>query len=179
LVLSAWSRANLRCMKLAGLVIVALLAIPLVATAQQPSPDQKKLDVMVGKWNIEIDTKATPLSPANKASGTEECQWFANRHVVCRSEAKGSAGMYSQMRTLSYLPARKQYVAYTIDSLGSAVVAYGQVTSDTWTFTTDQPAFNIRLTLKIAAGAYTALAEFAGADGKFVPLSEVKGMRAK
>jgi hypothetical protein len=87
--------------------------------------------------------------------------------------------MYSQMRTLSYLPARKQYVAYTIDSLGSAVVAYGQVTGDTWTFTTDQPAFNIRLTLKIAAGAYTALAEFAGADGKFVPLSEVKGTRAK
>jgi hypothetical protein len=167
-----------------NLLIAGLLTIPSIAAAQtaaagQPSPDQKKLDVMVGKWSIEVDTKATPLSPANKASGTEECQWFANRHVVCRSEAKGSAGTYSQMRTLSYLPARKQYVAYTIDSLGSALVAYGQVSGDTWTFTTDQPAFNIRLTLKIAAGAYTALAEFAGADGKFVPLSEVKGTRAK
>ena len=161
------------------LLIVVVLAAPSVAVAQQPSPDQKKLDVMVGKWNIEVDTKATPLSPANKATGTEECQWFANRHVVCRSEAKGSAGTYSQMRTLSYVPARKEYAAYTVDSLGSALVAYGQVNGDTWTFSTDQKAFNIRLTLKIAAGGYTALAEFAGADGKFVPLSEVKATRAK
>ena len=162
-----------------GLCIAGLLVIPSAAAAQQPSADQKKMDVMVGKWSIEVDTKATPLSPASKASGTEECEWFANRHVVCRSEAKGSAGTYSQMRTLSYVPARKQYVAYTIDSLGSALVAYGQVTGDTWTFTTDQPAFNIRLTLKIAAGGYTALAEFAGADGKYLPLSEVKATRAK
>jgi hypothetical protein len=164
---------------LVGLVIAGLLVIPSAGAAQQPSADQKRLDVMVGKWSIEVDTKATPLSPASKATGTEECQWFANRHVVCRSEAKGSAGTYSQMRTLSYVPARKQYVAYTVDSLGSALVAYGQVSGDTWTFTTDQPAFNIRLTLKIAAGGYTALAEFAGADGKYLPLSEVKGTRAK
>jgi hypothetical protein len=162
-----------------GLLIAGFFVIPPIAAAQQPSADQKRLDVMVGKWSIEVDTKATPLSPASKASGAEECEWFANRHVVCRSEAKGSAGTYSQMRTLSYVPARKQYVAYTIDSLGSALVAYGQVTGDTWTFTTDQPAFNIRLTLKITAGGYTALAEFAGADGKYLPLSEVTATRAK
>ena len=119
------------------LLIAGLLGVPSIAAAQT-TPDQKKLDVMVGKWSIEVDTKATPLSPASKASGTEECQWFANRHVVCRSEAKGSAGTYSQMRTLSYLPARKQYVAYTVDSLGSALVAYGQVSGDTWTFSNDK-----------------------------------------
>jgi hypothetical protein len=161
-----------------ALVIAVVLAVPTIAAAQT-SPDQKRLDIMVGKWSIEVDTKATPLSPASKASGTEECQWFASRHVVCRSEAKGSAGTYSQMRTLSYVPARKQYMAHTVDSLGTALVAYGQVSGETWTFTTDQPAFNIRLTLKIAAGGYTALAEFAGADGKYVPLSEVKATRAK
>lgn len=160
------------------LIAAGLLSIPLTAAAQT-TPDQKKLDVMAGKWSIEIDTKATPLSPANKASGTEECQWFANRHLVCRADAKGSAGSYSQMRTLSYVPARKQYAVYTVDSLGSAVVAYGQVAGDTWTFTTDQPSFNIRLTLKMAAGGYTALAELAGADGKFLPLSEIRATRAK
>ena len=160
------------------LLIAGVLGIPSL-TAAQTTPDQKKLDVMAGKWSIEVDTKATPLSPANKASGSEECQWFANRHLVCRSDAKGSAGTYSQMRTLSYIPARKQYAVYTVDSLGSAVVAYGQVSGDTWTFSTEQPAFNIRLTLKVAAGGYTALAEFAGADGKYLPLSEVKATRAK
>jgi hypothetical protein len=37
----------------------------------------------------------------------------------------------------------------------------------------------MRLTVKIAAGGYTALAELAGADGKFLPLSEVKATRVK
>ena len=160
------------------LLIAGVLGIPSL-TAAQTTPDQKKLDVMAGKWSIELDTKATPLSPANKASGTEECQWFANRHLVCHSDAKGSAGTYSQMRTLSYVPARKQYAVYTVDSLGSALVAYGQVSGDTWTFTTEQPSFNVRLTLKMVAGGYTALAELAGADGKYLPLSEVKATRAK
>jgi hypothetical protein len=166
------------------LLIAGLLAIPSIAAAQtaaagQPSPDQKRLEALVGQWRIDVDQKATPLAPATKASGTQDCEWFANRHVVCRSEAKGPAGTYSQMQTLSYVPARKQYVAYTVDSLGSALVAYGQISGDTWTFTTDQPAFNIRLTLKIAAASFTALAEFAGADGKYLPLSEVKATRVK
>jgi hypothetical protein len=165
------------------LLIAGLLAIPSIAAAQtaaaQTSPDQKRLEPLVGQWRIDVDQKATPLAPPTKAAGTQDCQWFANRHVVCRSEAKGPNGTYSQMQALSYLAARKQYVAYTVDSLGSALVAYGQITGDTWTFTTDQPAFNIRLTLKIAAGSFTALAEFAGTDGKYVPLSEVKATRVK
>lgn len=155
-----------------------LAVLPTLATAQQ-SPEQKRLDALVGQWRIEVDQKATPLTPATKATGTNECQWFAGRHVVCRTEAKGAAGSYSQMQTISYVPARKQYAAYTVDSLGSAIVAYGQIAGDTWTFTTEQPAFNIRLTLKVAGGGLTAVAELAGIDGKFVPLSEIKGTRAK
>src|ERR1043165_984250 len=134
-------------------IVLALLLLSTTVTAQT-TPERKKLDAMVGTWRIDVDLKATPLSAPAKASGTEECQWFADRHVVCRGEAKGSAGTYSMMRTLSYVPARKQYAVYTVDSLGSAVVGYGQVAGDTWTFTTDQPSFNIRLTLKIDAGGY-------------------------
>jgi hypothetical protein len=52
------------------LLIAGLLGLPSL-TAAQTTADQKKLDVMAGKWTIEVDTKATPLSPANKASGTE------------------------------------------------------------------------------------------------------------
>ena len=134
---------------------------------------------MVGRWRVDVDLKATPLTQASKATGTEECEWFGGRHVVCRSEAKGSAGAYSQMRTFSYIAARKAYAVYAIDSLGSALQADGQVSGDTWTFTTNQPAFNIRLTLKISPSAYTAVAEFAGLDGKYVPLSEVRATRTK
>lgn len=159
-------------------VLTALL-LSVTVTAQTTTPERKRLDAMVGTWRIDVDLKATPLSAAARASGTEDCQWFADRHVVCRGEAKGPAGTYSQMRTLSYIPAQKQYALYTIDSLGTALIAYGQASGDTWTFTTTQAPLNIRVTLKMAPASYTALAEFAGADGKYLPLSEVRGTRTK
>jgi hypothetical protein len=160
------------------LVLALLLVLPCTAAAQT-TPDQKRLDVMVGRWRVDVDLKATPLTQATTASGTEDCEWFAGRHVVCRSDAKGPAGSYSQMRTFSYIAAQKAYAVYATDSLGSALLAHGQVSGDTWTFTTNQPAFNIRLTLKIAPGAYTAIAEYAGLDGKYLPLSEVRATRTK
>ena len=163
--------------RIATIIVAVLLALPGTAAAQSV-PDYKKLDPMVGRWRIDVDLKATPISQATKATGTEECEWFANRHVVCRSEAKGTTGTYSQMRTLSYVPAQKQFAAYTIDSLGTTLIAYGQVSGDTWTFTS-QSGLNIRLTLKIAAASYTAMVEFAGPDGKYLPLSEVRGTRVK
>ena len=159
------------------LVIMAVLVLPCTVAAQ--TPDQKRLDAMVGRWRVEVDLKATPLTQAAKAVGTEECEWFAERHVVCRSEAKGAAGTYSQMRTFSYIPARKEYAVYAVDNLGTALLAHGPTTGDSWTFTTSQPAFNIRLTLKMAPGAYTAIAEYSGLDGKYLPLSEVRGTRTK
>ena len=160
------------------LILTAVLVLPCPVVAQQ-SPDLKRLDPMVGRWRVDVDLKATPLTQAATASGTEECEWFAARHVVCRSEAKGAAATYSQMRTFSYTPARKEYAVYAVDSLGTALLASGQLSGDTWTFTTNQPAFNIRLTMKITQGAYTAVAEYAGPDGKYLPLSEVKGTRIK
>ena len=164
--------------RVSSVIAAILLAFPCVAAAQSAT-DYKRLEPMVGRWRIEVDLKATPISQATKASGTEDCEWFANRHVVCRSDAKGTTGTYAQMRSLSYIPAQRQFAAYTIDSLGTSVIAYGQVSGDTWTFSTAQSALNIRLTLKIAAASYTAVVEFAGPDGKYVPLSEVRGTRVK
>jgi len=161
-----------------SLLLVAMLGLPCTVAAQA-SPDLKRLDTMVGRWRIDVDLKATPLTQAAKASGTEECEWFAARHVVCRSEAKGAAGSYSQMRTFSYIPARKEYAVYAVDGLGTALLANGQVSGETWTFTTSQPAFNIRLTLKMAPDSYTAVAEYSGLDGKYLPLSEVRATRTK
>jgi len=109
-----------------ALIVVAVLFL-LSSSSMAQTTEQKALQPMVGRWQVEIDLKATPISQATKATGTEDCEWFANRHVVCRSEAKGTTGMYSQMRTLSYIPAQKQYAAYTIDSLGTALIAYGTV----------------------------------------------------
>src|ERR671912_714894 len=115
-----------RCVtRLLLVLLAALLVLPAPVEAQ--TADQKRLDPMVGRWRVEVDLKATPLTQAAKASGTEECEWFAERHVVCRSDAKGQAGTYSQMRTFSYIPARREYTVYAVDSLGTALLANGQV----------------------------------------------------
>src|SRR5215211_6085407 len=103
------------------LVLVVVLVLPCTAIAQG-TPELKRLDPMVGRWRVDVDIKATPLTQAAKASGTEECEWCAARHVVCRSDARGAAAAYSQMRTFSYVPARKEYAVYAVDSLGTALL---------------------------------------------------------
>jgi hypothetical protein len=149
------------------------------AAYAQPSPEQKKLEYFVGRWKTDTDIKASAASPGGKASGTEDCEWFANLHVVCRAESTGAAGSYRTMRILSYVPALKAYSQYSVDSLGYAVLAAGQVNGDTWTFTTELPGMKLRSTLKTGGAGYSATSEYAGADGKFAVTGTSKAARAK
>jgi len=161
---------------------IALLLVVQATTSivrAQPSPEQKKLDYFVGKWKADLDIKATATTAALKASGTEDCESFANLHVVCRSELTGGTGLYKAMRTFSYVPALKQYSSYTVDSLGYAVLTLGTVQGDTWTFTTEAGGYKTRTTMKTTKDGYTAAAEYAGPDGKWTPSSTSKFTRMK
>jgi len=156
-------------------VFVALVALSSALLAQ-PAPEQKKLDAMVGKWQTEIEFKGT--SPS-KASGTEDCEWFANLHVVCRSELTGPAGLYRSMRIISWVPAMKQYAVYTIDSLGYATLTMGTNAGNTWTFTSVGQGWKTRLVMKISGNSNTSVADYAGADGKWVTTATSKSTRLK
>ena len=162
-------------------VMVSLLGLTGVVTIAraQPAPEQKKLDYFVGKWRLEVDVKASANSPASKASGMEDCELFANTHVVCRSESTGPAGLYKSMRLISYVPTLKQYASYTIDSIGYASLSLGQVHGTTWTFTADYGSAKTRYTMKTAKDSYSAVSEYAGADGKWTTVSAVNSTRAK
>jgi hypothetical protein len=163
-------------------LVVSLMVVTQGAffgAAAQPGPEQKKLDYLAGKWRSEVDIKASPASAASKASGTEDCEWFANLHLVCRAELTGPAGLYRSMRVISYLPALKQYSSFTVDSLGYAVLSLGQIQGNTWTFTTDSPGLKTRYVMKTAKDSYTSLAEYAGADGKWTTTSAGKSTRTK
>jgi hypothetical protein len=162
----------------AAIALVCLALLPSVAAAQ-PGPEHKKLDALVGRWRVDVDVKATATTPAAKASGTEDCEWFANLHVVCKSEATGAAGLYRSMRTLSYVPAAKQYASYSIDSLGYAVLTLGQVAGTTWTFTSEVGGYKLRSVIKTTKDGYTATADYAGPDGKWTTTSVVTATRAK
>ena len=166
----------------AAFVVIPLLGLggmAVVAYAQPPGPEQRKLEYFVGKWRLEVDIKASAGSPAAKASGTEDREWFANTHVVCRNESTSPAGLYKSMRVISYVPALKQYAVYTVDSIGYAVLTLGQVQGTTWTFTSEYAGAKTRYTMKTAKDNYTAVAEYAGADGKWTTISTGNSMRAK
>ena len=143
----------------AVLVVVPLLGfagVAVVGHAQPPGPEYKKLDYFIGKWRSEVEIKASAGSPASKGSGSEDCEWFANTHVVCRSEITGPAGLYKSMRIISYIPTLKQYASYTVDSIGYAVLSLGQLQGSTWTFTTEFTGGKTRYIMKTAKDSYTA-----------------------
>ncbi|GEM_PF-3557641 len=142
----------------------------------QPSPEQKKLESMTGKWQTEIEFKGTT---PGKASGTEECEWFANLHIVCHADLTGAAGLYRAMRTVSWVPAMKQYAVYTIDSIGYAALTMGTSSGNTWTFTSAGPGWKTRLTMKISANEITSTSEYAGADGKWITTASSRSKRLK
>jgi hypothetical protein len=162
------------------LTIASFLVIQgLAPVSAQPTAEHKRLDYLVGKWRMESEIRASAAAPASKASGTEDCELFANLHVVCRGEITGAAGLYRSMRTISYVPAMKQYASHSVDSLGYVVLAFGQITGDSWTFTSDVGGVKTRYTMKTTPAAYTATTEYAGADGKFVTTGTVKAARGK
>jgi hypothetical protein len=159
--------------RFSSLLILLFLA---TALAAQPGPEHKKLDALAGKWRTEIEFKgATP----SKASGTEDCEWFANLHLVCRSELTGAAGLYRSMRTLSWVPAMKQYANYTIDSFGYAVLTMGTNSGNTWTFTASGQGWKTRVVMKASGNTITSVADYAGADGKWVTTATSTSTRMK
>jgi hypothetical protein len=161
-------------------LMAVLMSVCAFGTAlAQPGPEVKKLAYFVGKWTTEIELKATAASPGGKASGTEECEWFANLHVICRAEATSAAGNYRSMRIISYVPLLKQYSHYSVDSLGISVLALGQAQGDNWTFITDLGQAKMRTALKTSSGSYTTTTDYAGADGKFITTALGKMTRAK
>lgn len=160
--------------------MTVMMSVCMLGTAYaQPGPEVKKLAYFVGKWQTEIEIKPTPSSAGGKASGTEECEWFANLHVVCRTDTTGAAGSYRGMRVISYIPLLKQYAQYSVDSIGYAVLAMGQVQGDNWTFITDLGSAKVRTTTKGTSASYTTTSEYAGTDGKFVTTATGKSTRAK
>jgi Protein of unknown function (DUF1579) len=163
---------------------VSVIALTTVLLAQlhaigrpdaQAGAEIKRLDAFVGKWRLDVEIKATATTQAMTGSGTEDCELFANMHVVCKSDA----GTYRSMRVLSYLPALKQYGSYSVDSYGYALYSLGQTQGGTWTFTSEAGGFKSRLVIKVSRDNYTATADYAGADGKWVALSVTKATRVK
>ena len=100
-----------------------------------PGPEHKRLASFAGQWNIQGESKESPLGPAGKFTGTETCEWYAGGfQLVCRSKGTGPKGPMTGMAVMSYDPGRKAYTYYAISSLGDNIFVRGQVQDKVWTW---------------------------------------------
>jgi hypothetical protein len=158
------------------MTLVAAIGVTSAAAAQTRSPEHDRLSAMVGQWRTEVETAPAGSRPGTKITGTEECAWFADLHVVCRYQAATETGAYSAIRLVSYVPMLRQYSAYTVDSTGASLLTAGQIDGKTWTFVADSAGAKSRLVLTIAPDGYTGITETSSGRG-WVTVSTVKATR--
>lgn len=114
-----------------GTALVVAQATP----PNQPGPEHKRMERMVGQWSYQGEAKESPLGPAGKISGSETCEWFQGGFaVICRSKGTGPKGSVTGMGVMSYDPMQKTYTYYAVSSLGDNMFVRGHVKGNVWTF---------------------------------------------
>ena len=111
-------------------IAAAALAVGVLVTgafaqmaARKPGAEQTRIGYFAGKWNMEGESKPSPMGPGGKFKGKETCEWFAGGfQLVCHSEGTGPMGAMKGQSTMGYDPAEKTYTYYAISSLGDGAV---------------------------------------------------------
>jgi quercetin dioxygenase-like cupin family protein len=145
---------------LSFLLVCASTAIVARAQSQTtPSPEVKKLAVMVGKFAVEDEMKAgamAPNSPAMKFSGIDDCRWTANGFaVICETALYRPGKKYSETSFYYYDPTSKTYRYHGVDSSGGIEDKTGTVSGDVWTWLGDSvfggKVYHTRYTMNIVS----------------------------
>ena len=121
------------------LIAVALIML-LVAVASQaqtigpkPGPEQKKLEVWVGNWTVQGESKASPIGPASKYSNKATWQMSLGGFVLEGRFVSHSASVDTQgMQVMAYDAANKNFTLAMYFSDG--LIQHGTVTvsGNTW-----------------------------------------------
>ena len=142
--------------------VLACASSVIVTRAQSqttPSPEVKKLAVMVGKFTIEDELKAGfmgPNSPAMKFSGTDDCRWTADGFaVICETVLYRPGRKYSDASFVYYDPTAQTYRYHAVDSSGGTEDKTGTVSGDVWTWLGDSifggKVYHTRYTMKVVS----------------------------
>lgn len=122
---------------LGGGVLVAVgLALGATLTAQAPpqSPELKKLEVLLGTWNIDGDVQATLVSPAGKFTGTERVEWVpGGRFMEMSRDARAPSGPVRHRLVFGYDVVAKTHTAKWFDLTGGGAGSFTfTITGSTW-----------------------------------------------
>jgi len=129
------------CIKRVIVIIGLLLSVATVATAAEtaapkPGPAHQKLEIFVGEWTYQCDTKATPLGPAAKASGKLSGRMVLGGFFLeFRGKEKDASGAVTQWLELDgYDPVAKRYTWTSFDDHGNTATATDTIENNTMTY---------------------------------------------
>jgi len=125
------------------IAVVALLicSVGLVAqapTMPKPGPEQARLKYFVGDWKTEGDMKPSPMGPGGKFTSTDHNTMLGDFFLLMQSDGTSPMGKSKNVSFISFDPKQKTYVYDGYDSLGMHEMSKGNVSGDTWTYTSDE-----------------------------------------
>ena len=159
---------------LAATICFAVIGPSLRAQATKPGPENKKLEVFLGSWTFEWDTKASVFGPAGRITGVERYESMPGGFFVqMNREAKGPQGDFRDHFVFGYDPVAKKHTL-TIFGLadGTSGSYTGTANGNIWAWsgsghTGSGKSYQERCTVTVAAGgASFALKCEATGDGK-------------
>lgn len=149
----------------------------------EASAELKNLAWFVGRWEVEVDAKASPLGPAGKLILTNDCRWFpGGLAVVCYSTGAVPGGaLYHDISILGYDAGTKTYVGSDLDNQGGLTPVTAAFKDGLWTMTGETRAGGKVTKLRSAMTAmtndgYAGKAEFS-TGGAWTLMSEAKAKR--
>jgi len=121
-------------------ICVLLLAVSIQAQAPQgppkPGPEVKRLAYFVGNWKEE--GKSTAHGMAGPVSSTQKWEWAPGGFfIVGHSDNRSPVGNFKILAVLGYDPETKTYTYDAFDSWGERITTKGNVSGDTWTWTSE------------------------------------------
>jgi hypothetical protein len=119
-----------------AVVLVFAVAIIAQTPAPKPGPEQKKLEIWVGKWTYEGEVKATPLGSAGKYTGTATVRpVLGGFFVEWRGEEKGTTVTTQWFEIDGYDALNKNFMWKGFNNDGSFDTAAYTIEANTVNFT--------------------------------------------
>jgi hypothetical protein len=137
----------------------------------KPGPEVQRLAYFIGTWKTVGTSQPGPMGPGGKSTATEKCEWLPGGFfAVFHSDGTGPSGPEKSIGIMGYDAAAKTYTYHAFDNTGNAIEAKGQVSGDTWNWTSESKmgpvTASVRVTIKeVSKTQYTFKLEMSQ-DGK-------------
>ena len=125
------------------MVMLVTLFCSVVLVAQgppmpKPGPEQARLKYFVGEWKSEGEMKPSPMGPGGKFSSTDDNMMLGDFFLLMHSDATAPWGNSKEVAVISFDPKQKSYVYDSYDSMGMHDLSKGNVSGDTWVYTSEE-----------------------------------------